>query len=118
MDDAIRKYKATVFQAMAHSTRVAICELLRDEECPAGTLKELLQLEQANVSQHLAILRSAGILNSRKVGNSVLYSLRDQAITEVLDILRVFCYKRTAEMVQMLEGSERESQRSDIVSIE
>lgn len=103
MDDAIRQYKATVFHALAHPTRVAIAELLREGECSAGTLKDALQLEQANVSQHLAILRSAGILNSRKVGSSVLYELRDPAITQVLDILRTFCYKRIAEMALMMQ---------------
>lgn len=93
-----------MFQALAHPTRVAIVEHLKEGELSAGALCQRLGLEKANVSQHLAVLRSKGILDSRKVANSVLYSISDPAITEVFDILRAFCYSRLAKMTEMMVG--------------
>ena len=59
MRDSLRRFKAGVFQALAHPTRIALVELLRDQgEVPVSRLYERLDLEQANVSQHLAVLRS------------------------------------------------------------
>ena len=58
VQDALRKFKAQIFQALAHPTRIAIIEALRDGELPAGRLLDLLQVEQANLSQHLAVLRA------------------------------------------------------------
>lgn len=104
MNDSIRKYKAELFQALAHPTRVAIVELLHDGELPVGVLCQKLHLEPANVSQHLSILRTKNILIARKVGNSVFYSIRDQAITAVFDLLRGFCITYVAEMTQMVDS--------------
>jgi len=81
MDDSLRRFKAGVFQALGHPTRIAIIELLRDErEVPVSRIYEKLDLEQANVSQHLAVLRSKQIVTGRKEGNQVFYSLRDAVL--------------------------------------
>ena len=71
MPDVLRQFKATVFQALAHPTRIAIVEVLRDGEMPAGAIIEKLGLEQANTSQHLSVLRARNIVVSRKEGNQV-----------------------------------------------
>ena len=85
---SLRRFKAEVFQALAHPTRIAIVELLRDGPLPAGKLIEQLGIEQANASQHLAVLRSKQIVLNRKEGNQVFYSLRHPMLTEVLDLMR------------------------------
>ena len=56
MPDTLRQFKANIFQALAHPTRIAIVEVLRDGELPAGAIIERLGLEQANASQHLSDL--------------------------------------------------------------
>jgi len=103
MSDALRRFKSEIFQALAHPTRIAIVELLRDGEVPAGKLIEKLGLEQANASQHLAILRAKHIVVNRKVGNQVFYSIRDPALIGVLDILRRYFYSQLRSTVDMLE---------------
>lgn len=103
MNDQLRRFKAEIFQALAHPTRIAIVEALRANELSAGALIDKLGLEQANASQHLAILRSKLVLVNRKVGNQVFYSLRDPALVEVLDILRRYFYSQLSDTVNMLE---------------
>ena len=69
MTEELRRFKAEIFQALAHPTRIAIVELLRNGELSAGQLIEQLGLEQANASQHLAVLRGKQIVVNRKEGN-------------------------------------------------
>jgi DNA-binding transcriptional ArsR family regulator len=108
MKDALRRFKAEIFQALAHPTRIAIVEALRGGELPAGKLIEKLELEQANASQHLSILRSKSIVVSRKAGNQVFYSLRDPVLIEVLDILRRYFSTQLASTRNLLEEIRRE----------
>jgi ArsR family transcriptional regulator len=107
--NTLRAYKASVFQALAHPTRIAIVEALRDRELSAGAIHELLGIEQANLSQHLAILRGRRIVVNRKDGNQVFYSLGSPVLIEVLDIMRRYCQSNLAEAVEMLGEIEREA---------
>lgn len=107
MSDALRRFKAEVFQALAHPTRIAIVELLRDGPLPAGRLIEQLGIEQANASQHLAVLRSKQIVLNRKEGNQVFYRLRDPILTEVLDLMRRYFHAHIAGTLATLEEIEK-----------
>ncbi len=108
MQNLLRSYKASVFQALAHPTRIAIVEVLRDGELSAGAIQEKLALEQANLSQHLAVLRSRQLVTNRKEGNQVFYSLRNPVLTEVLDIMRRYFQAHLNESIQMLNEIEAE----------
>jgi DNA-binding transcriptional ArsR family regulator len=108
--DTLRRFKADIFQALAHPTRIAIAEVLRRRELSAGEIIQLLELEQSNASQHLAVLRSKRIVMARKQGNQVFYSLRDRALGEILDSLRGYFqrYLREAK-ADLAEVSKLES---------
>jgi DNA-binding transcriptional ArsR family regulator len=104
----LREFKASIFQALAHPTRIAVLELLREGEVSARVLQDRLGVEQANLSQHLAILRSRRIVTSRKEGNQVFYSLQSRVLVEVLDIMRRYYQANLADAVQMLGQIEAE----------
>lgn len=108
MQDALRRFKAGVFQALAHPTRIAIVEMLREGEISASKIFEQLGVEQANASQHLAVLRSKQIVTSRKEGNQVFYSIRDRLLLEVLNILRQYFLGHLSEAMAMLNEMEME----------
>jgi ArsR family transcriptional regulator len=104
----LRQFKADIFQALAHPTRVAIVELLRGGEVSAGEILARLGVEQANASQHLAVLRSKRIAVSRKEGNQVFYSLRDPLLVDVLDVMRRYFEADLAAATAMLQGLTQE----------
>ncbi len=105
MQEQLRQFKAGIFQALGHPTRIAIIELLRDEgEVPVGTVYERLGLEQANVSQHLAVLRAKHLVVARKSGNQVFYSLRDSILGNVLDLMRQYFHLHLTESLELLNG--------------
>ena len=104
MRDQLREFKAGIFQALANPTRIAIVELLRDEgEVPVTRIHEALEIEQANASQHLAVLRSKNIVLTRKEKNQVFYRLRDKILGQVLDLMRKYFLAHLAEATELLE---------------
>ena len=111
MKDSLRRFKAEIFQALAHPTRIARVEALRAGEMSTGKLMEQLELEQANASQHLSVLRAKRIVVNRKVGNQVFYSLRDPVLIEVLDILRRYFSSQLTDTMNMLEEIGPETRR-------
>ena len=107
MQEALRQFKADIFQALAHPTRIAIVEQLRDGELSAGAIIERLGLEQANASQHFAVLRAKNIVINRKEANQVFYSLRDPLLIEVLDLMRRYFQAHIEEAVSMLNAMDQ-----------
>jgi ArsR family transcriptional regulator len=106
MPESLRKFKATIFQALANPTRIAILELLRDKEVSVSIIIEKLGIEPANASQHFAVLRAKYIVKSRKEGNQVFYSVRDPMIIDVLDTMRRYFQVYLEESMVMLRESE------------
>lgn len=109
MQEALRTYKASIFRALSHPTRIAILEVLRDRELSARTIQEKLGVEQANLSQHLAILRSHQIVVNRKDGNQVFYSIRNAILVQVLDLMRLYFQSSLTDTIQLLGDVEREA---------
>ena len=103
MPDALRQFKANIFQALSHPTRIAIVEQLSNGELAAGVIIDRLELEQANASQHFAVLRAKNIVTNRKEGNQVFYSVRDPLLLEVLDILRRYFQAHIEEALSVLQ---------------
>jgi len=101
--EALRRFKAEVFQALANPTRIHIVECLRDGEQPVSVIMDRVGLEAANASQHLAVLRSKQLVVNRKEGNQVFYSLRDPLLIEVLDTMRRYFQAHLAEALTMLK---------------
>lgn len=101
--DALRRFKAELFQALANPTRIHIVECLKDGEQPVSAIMERVGLEAANVSQHLAVLRSKQLVVNRKEGNQVFYSLRDPLLVEVLDTMRRYFQAHLEESLAMLK---------------
>jgi len=108
MPDSLRRFKADIFQALGHPTRIAIIELLEGGELSAGALIEKLGMEQANVSQHLAVLRAKQIVINRKVGNQVFYSVRDPIILKIFALMRRYFQKSLKEALEMLSEMDKD----------
>ena len=100
--EALRRFKAEVFQVLAHPTRIHIIECLRDGELPVSAILEQIGIEPANASQHLAVLRGRRLVVTRKEGNQVFYSLRDPMLMEVLDTMRQYFQAHLEEALMML----------------
>lgn len=114
MANQLRRFKADIFQALAHPTRIAIIELLEGGELSAGELMERLGMEQANISQHLAVLRTKQLVVNRKVGNQVFYAVRDPIIFKVLALMRAYFQKNLKSALELLHEIDSNSNGSGL----
>ena len=105
--DALRKFKAGIFKVLAHPTRIHVIETLRNGELSVGAILEQVQVEPANLSQHLSVLRQSHLVLARKDGNQVLYSLRDPLLIEVLNAMRKYFHKHFEDSIEMLKQMEQ-----------
>jgi len=108
MDDSAKKLyemKAEVMQALAHPTRLAIVDLLAQGERCVCDIAERVQSERTTVSRHLALMQKAGLLNSRKEGLMVFYSLKTPCVISffscISEVLRQN-HEATAELLRSL----------------
>ncbi len=111
MNSPLRVFKAEIFQALAHPTRIAVVEALRAGELTAGALLTHVTVEPANLSQHLAVLRAKQVVLSRKAGNQVHYSLRDPVLIDVLDLLKAYFNAHLKQSAQVLDALHADESR-------
>ena len=103
VNQAVHLFKAEFFKALAHPMRIAILELLQAGEKSVGELQELLKVESSGVSQQLAVLRARNLVDTRKDGTTVYYSLRDPKIGNLLDVARQVFNNHLVDTKAMLE---------------
>ncbi len=79
---------ASMLSAMSHPMRLAIIELLTDSKRLSVTeIYENLSIEQASASHHLNLLKTKGILESKREGKKIYYSLKHEKVKEIIDSL-------------------------------
>ena len=92
IDDNLRveleELTASMCRALNDPKRLMILYALGDQQRSVGDLCELLELTQSNVSQHLAVLRDRGVVDSTRDANRIIYTLRDQRVLDAIDLLR------------------------------
>ena len=111
MPQQTANFKAEFFKALAHPTRIQILDCLRSGEKGVSELSEMLQIERANVSQQLAILRVRNIVVARKAGSGVFYSISDRALFKLLDVAKEIFHNQLAGVRDMLEEMKNERGR-------
>ncbi len=83
---------ARLLKTMSHPIRLKILCLLQDRELTVGDLHKEVQTTNANVSQHLSILRNQGIITYRKDANFIYNRITEGRVTELIRTMReLFC---------------------------
>ncbi len=78
---------AEMCKTLSNPRRQAILDTIRSDEMTVSELIENTGISQANLSQHLAILRSKGVVNTRRDGNNIYYSLSNIKIIKAYDLI-------------------------------
>jgi DNA-binding transcriptional ArsR family regulator len=86
--DATRERTAAIARALADPKRLCVLERLAEGERSVSDLSREVGCQVPNMSQHLAILRTAGIVVSRRDGNTIFYRLADQQVLEIYRLLQ------------------------------
>jgi DNA-binding transcriptional ArsR family regulator len=92
MQDDHVKNVAGLLKTMSHPIRLKILCMLQEKEMAVGDIREEVKTTNANVSQHLSILRNQGIVSSRKDANFIYNKIEDDRVLELIAKMReLFC---------------------------
>jgi rhodanese-related sulfurtransferase/DNA-binding transcriptional ArsR family regulator len=95
---------AEVAKGLGHGHRLEILELLAQGECSVEALADRAGLSLANASQHLRLMRRAGLLVSRRAGKNILYALSDAAVLDLVAALRRVGERNVAAVRDVVGG--------------
>ena len=79
--------KADKLKVLAHPHRLCIIKGLIEKKCNVSKIQECMELPQSTVSQHLAKLKAAGIIDGERNGLEICYSVVDQEIAEIVKLM-------------------------------
>lgn len=103
MRQQLSNFKAEFFKALAHPLRISILDALREGELTVNEISQRFDVEPANASQQLAVLRNKNIVVARKEGANVYYSVSDRRLFELLDVAREIFNNHLVGVRSMLE---------------
>jgi ArsR family transcriptional regulator len=91
MKNQAQQYReiSQIFKALAHPSRLKLMENLMKRECCVGEIQKCLALSQPNVSQHLSVLKEAGLIVGRRERNKICYRISDDRIMKILKAFEI-----------------------------
>jgi ArsR family transcriptional regulator len=95
--------KAEFFRTLGHPARIRVLELLSARDHSVAEMLPEVGIEATNLSQHLAVLRRAGLVTSRKDGSTVIYSPTTPYVAELLAVARRILTGVLSGQVELLE---------------
>lgn len=102
MTRPIYQVKADFFKTLGHPARIRVLEVLRDGEHSVGEMIPLVGLEQSHLSKQLAVLRRGGIVQTRREGTTVLYSVVDPRTFHLLETAKEILATSLEESSELL----------------
>jgi DNA-binding transcriptional ArsR family regulator len=104
---AIERYRlhAGLCRVLSDPTRLMVLDALRDGERSVGELATDIGVTMPNVSQHLAVMRGAGLVEGRRAGTTVIYRLAEPTIVEACDVIHRIVERRLAPAFTPPAGS-------------
>jgi DNA-binding transcriptional ArsR family regulator len=102
MSAPLYQLKAEFFKTLGHPARIRVLELLVEADRSVGELQREVGLELSHLSQQLAVLRRAGVVATRKQGNSVIYSLASPGMADLLAVARTVLTGLLNDQVDLL----------------
>lgn len=107
--EPVYRLQAEICRAMGHSRRIQILDLLAGGERAGSDLRHSLGIGKVNLSQHLSVMKHAGLIRARQRGREVLYSLAVPEIRNACQLIRAVLAERLRQEFRLAE-SLRESE--------
>jgi ArsR family transcriptional regulator len=107
----VERYRlhADLCKVLTDPTRLMILDALRRGDRSVGELAEAIGVALPNASQHLAVMRNAGLVDSRRAGTTIVYRLSEPTIVDACDIVHRIVERRIALRPGSLAVSPSES---------
>jgi DNA-binding transcriptional ArsR family regulator len=105
--ERVFRQEGEMCKMLSSPRRLHILHELREGEKTVGELSRAIGLRQANVSQHLALMRHSRVVVERRVGNSVFYRVADERITDACDLMQAVMLDQASEDSKLIRAARR-----------
>jgi ArsR family transcriptional regulator len=103
MDRQIYEMHAKICSIFSNPKRLEIIDLLRDGEKSVGELSGLMDIPQANLSQHLSLMKQSGILEARRDGLNIYYGIANPKALKAFEIMREVLLDQLSKNEKMIK---------------
>ncbi len=107
MHESIFDLQAELCGTMSNATRLRIVHALRDGPCRVSDLAQTTGLTSAKVSQHLAVLRSHGIVAATRQGSEMIYRITTPKIEHICDLMREVLAEQAAQRTELIRALQK-----------
>ena len=114
----LQEEKAAILKGIAHPVRIRIVEILAKREMCVCEIADLFDFDRTTISKHLSLMKDLGILDSRKDGLNVWYSLRMKCLSSLLSCVEKVVLEQEADLTALfcgcgsLSNNDREEEQS------
>ena len=105
--DPIYELQAEICRTLSHPARIAMLHMLDEEPREVGRLAEALGISQPNASKHLAVMRSAGLVEAVRDGRGSIYRLTDKGVIGACDVMADVMRRRLARLAELSAAIEK-----------
>jgi ArsR family transcriptional regulator len=102
LEDIAFERQAQICKAFANPVRLKIIDQVSRGECSATELQETLGISKANLSQHIAVLKTVGVIGARRDGKQLYYSLAIPEVKQACQLVRKVLYAQLEGAKQLL----------------
>ena len=114
--DEITVLQAEILKTLASPRRLEILHRLAISPCEVGRLADALDISQPNVSQHLAVLRSAGLVDAERDGREVRYRLSDPDVMTACDVMRRVLERRLGRLASLVSEANAAGEQPPVLA--
>ncbi len=107
MQKELFKLQSEICKTLSNPKRLEIIYVLKDGEKSAGEITAEMGIAKANVSQHLSVLKSCGVVKSRREGVNIHYSITNPKIIRACALMREVLMERIEERQRLIRGIKR-----------
>jgi len=104
MNPELQQFKAEFFKALAHPMRIRILEVLSEGDRNVNEIQSIIGSEGSAVSQQLSVLRNKNVVFGSKEGTTVIYSLRDPLVKDLLQVAKQIFDNHLVGTISLLES--------------
>lgn len=101
MTKELFRLHADVCKTLSHAKRLEILNILRNKEMNAGEIVARMKVSKSNVSQHLGVMRKAGILEMRRNGTNIYYRISNPKVVKACDLMREVLLEQHSQKVKL-----------------
>lgn len=103
---SIYEIQAELCRSMSSATRIEIVHVLREGSLRVSDIARLTNQPQANISRHLSVLRTGGIVVSHRQGQDVVYEIANPKIEMICDLMREVLIEEASRRARLVEGDQ------------